>query len=310
MSQKKNIDQSKFKYVIKENDKELPIKELLKRNFRFSTRLIIKLKVNNGVMLNGIPVKMNEKGHHTGDILTVFMPEEVSSFEPENIPVSVIYEDDDLLIINKQPGYVVHPTKGHPCHTMANGIMKYMLDQNMQYKIRFINRLDMDTSGLLAIAKNSYCQDDLARQMADNNVMKKYTAIVKGTLEENEGTIDLPIGKEEEGKVKRTVIKNGSQSITHYRVIERYNKGYSMVELILETGRTHQIRVHLSHIGHPVVGDVLYGETSVWLIERQALHAGYLSFKHPVTKQFMEFEAPLPEDIHILIKKISAEKKT
>lgn len=309
MSQKKDINQSKFKYVIKENDKELPIKELLKRNFGFSSRLIIKLKANNGVMLNGIPVKMNEKGHNTGDTVTVCMPEEISSFEPENIPVAVIYEDDDLLIINKQPGYVVHPTKGHPCHTMANGIMKYMLDQNMQYKIRFINRLDMDTSGLLAIAKNSYCQDDLAKQMAENYVMKKYIAIVKGALEEEEGTIDLPIGKEVEDQVRRAVMENGSPSITHYRVLERYKKGYSMMELILETGRTHQIRVHLSHIGHPVVGDVLYGETSVWLIERQALHAGCLSFRHPVTKQFMEFEAPLPEDIQLLIKKISGEKK-
>lgn len=148
-----NTKHKKFEYIVKEMDKELPVKELLQRNFMFSSRLIIKLKKNNYVLRNGVPVRMNEKGHQIGDRITVSMPEETSSFEPENIPISVVYEDDDLLIIDKQPGYVVHPTKGHPCHTMANGIMKYMLGQNQQYKIRFINRLDMDTSGLMAIAK-------------------------------------------------------------------------------------------------------------------------------------------------------------
>ncbi|MDD4564291.1 MAG: RluA family pseudouridine synthase [Eubacteriales bacterium] len=304
-----DINRQKFEYIIKEMDKELPVKELLQRNFKFSSRLIIKLKTNNCVFRNGVPVKMNEKGHCTGDSLTVFMPEETSSFEPENIPVSVVYEDDDLLIINKQPGYVVHPTKGHPCHTMANGIMKYMLDQNQQYKIRFINRLDMDTSGLMAIAKNSYCQDDLARQMNENNVIKKYFAIVKGMIAEERGTIDLPIDKLYEEQVKRAVKPSGYPSITHYRILERFQSGYTMLELLLETGRTHQIRVHLSHIGHPIVGDVLYGSASVWLIERQALHASYFSFRHPVTNKFMEFEAPLPEDIKLLIKKINSDKK-
>ena len=299
------MDKSKFEYLITEKDKELPIKEILKRNFGFSSRLMAKLKVCDGVRLNGNPVKMYEKAV-MGDKITVTLPNEKSEFEPENIPISVVYEDEDLLIVNKQPGYVVHPTKGHPCHTIANGIMNYMIENNRFFKIRFINRLDMDTSGLLVIAKNSYCQDDFSKQMRENAVTKKYIAIVKGIIEENNGRIDLPIDKEQEDLVKRAVVQGGYPSVTHYKVLERYEKGYTMVELLLETGRTHQIRVHMSHLGYPVVGDVLYGEAAVRLIERQALHARYLSFKHPISGKFMEVEAPLPQDIQDLLKKISS----
>lgn len=297
------MEKSKFEYIIMEKDKELPIKELLKRNFGFSSRLMTKLKVHGGVELNGNPVKMYVKAQ-TGDRITVTLPQEKSAFEPENIPISVVYEDDDLLVINKQPGFVVHPTKGHPCHTMANGIMNYMIENHKNFKIRFINRLDMDTSGLLVIAKNSHCQDDFSKQMSANAVIKRYVAVVKGIIEENSGTIDLPIDKEQEDLVKRAVVEDGYPSVTHYKVLERYAKGYTLVELLLETGRTHQIRVHMSHMGHPVVGDVLYGDAAVWLIERQALHARYLSFKHPVSGKFMEVEAPLPNDMEKLIEKI------
>jgi len=187
---------------------------------------------------------------------------------------------------------------------MANGIMNYMLENQKNFKIRFINRLDMDTSGLLVIAKNSHCQDDMSRQMAENGVTKKYVAVVDGLIAEEEGTVDLPIDKEHEDHVKRAVVEDGYPSVTHYTVLERLPKGYTYVELELETGRTHQIRVHMSHLGHPIVGDVLYGKASVWLIERQALHARYLSFRHPVTGRFMELEAPLPEDMEVLLDKL------
>ena len=297
------MNQSKFEYIIKETDKELPIKELLKRNFGFSSRLMTKLKAGDLVHLNGIPVRMYKKGE-PGDHITVFLPKEKSDFEPENIPIAVVYEDEDLLIINKQPGYVVHPTKGHPCRTMANGIMNYMLENHKHYKIRFINRLDMDTSGLLAVAKNSHCQDDMSKQMSENGVIKKYVAVVRGIIDEEEGTVDLPIDREHEDQVKRAVLDHGYPSVTHYKVLERFEKGFTLLELVLETGRTHQIRVHLSHIGHPIVGDVLYGEASVWLIERQALHARYLAFRHPVTGKYLELEAPLPDDMLTLLEKI------
>jgi 23S rRNA pseudouridine1911/1915/1917 synthase len=297
------MEKEKFEYIIKKSDTELPVKELLKRNFGFSSRLMAKLKVHGGVERNGSPVKMYEKSL-PGDRITVMLPKERSAFIPENIPISVVYEDDDLLIINKQPGYVVHPTKGHPCHTIANGVMNYMIKQDKHFKIRFINRLDMDTSGLLVVAKNSHSQDDFSKQMSENAVIKKYIAIVKGVMEEDEGTIDLPIDKEQEDQLKRAVREGGYPSVTHYKVLNRFSKGYTMVELVLETGRTHQIRVHLSHLGYPVVGDVLYGQAAVWLIERQALHAESLSFLHPVTKKRMEVTAPLPEDMLKLLEKI------
>lgn len=297
------MNNSKFEYIVKEKDEELQIKELLKRNFGFSSRLMSKLKANGSVYCNGVFAKMYFVPK-VGDKITVALPQENSEFEPENIPISVVYEDDDLFIINKQPGYVVHPTKGHPCHTIANGIMKYIMDRDQHFKIRFINRLDMDTSGLLVIAKNSHSQADFSKQMAQNGVTKKYVAVVKGVLPENEGTIDLPIDKAEEDQVKRAVREDGYPSVTHFKVLERFEKGYTLVELLLETGRTHQIRVHMAHIGYPVVGDVLYGSAAVWLIERQALHARYLSFNHPVTGQMMEVEASLPQDMIDLIDQI------
>ncbi|MDD2216296.1 MAG: RluA family pseudouridine synthase [Eubacteriales bacterium] len=293
----------RFQYTITENDEEHSIKELLKSRLGISSRLLRKLKNENGVYLNRQPVKMNEKGNR-GDQITLSMPIETSNFQPERIPIDVIYEDRDLLAINKQPGYVVHPTKGHPGHTLANGIMQYMLDRGDSYKIRFINRLDMDTSGVLLVGKNSYCQDHFFKQAEDGRVVKKYVALVHGSLERDEGVIDLPIGKPIDDQIRRTVMTEGDPSCTHYRVLERFKRSFSWVEITLETGRTHQIRVHMAHLGYPVVGDVLYGKPTVWLIERQALHAVQLDFDHPVSKQRLSLKAPIPQDIIELLNKI------
>jgi len=296
---------SKFEYIVPESDAGRQIKDIIRNEFTFSRKLRTNLKKDRSlILLNGALTQ----GWHSvkpGDIITVDFPDETSHFEPENIPISVIYEDDDLLIINKQPGYVCHPTKGHPCHTMANGIQKYIVDSGQSFKIRFINRLDMDTSGLLAIAKNSHSQDNITKQMAAGNVLKKYVAVVKGIIEDDTGVISAPIGRPDPERVERGVIEGGHDSTTHFTVLRRFEKGFTMVELILETGRTHQIRVHLSHSGHPVVGDHLYGGENPLLIERQALHAFYLGFYHPVTGERMEFSAPIPEDILKLIEKIS-----
>lgn len=297
------MQDEKFEYTVKDEEADIRVREILKRRLGFSSRLMRKVKNDGGVACNGQPVKMNEK-IKVGDRITVSLPKEESHFTPEPIPIDIVYEDEDLLLINKQPGYVVHPTKGHPCHTIANGIMDQMLKREQQYKIRFINRLDMDTSGLLAIAKNAYGQDDLAKQMEEGVVVKKYVALVRGIIKEESGTIDLPIGKEQEDQVKRAVVEDGAPSVTHYRVLERFAKGYSLIEVILETGRTHQIRVHMTHIGYPIVGDVLYGKAEVFLIERQALHAQSLSFFHPVTKAPIEVNAPLPADLTAALNKI------
>ncbi len=309
------MNAEKFRYVVKKEDEGLKIKSILKGNLGFSTRLLNKLKIQGGVFLEGEPAKMHLKPQE-GQVITIGLPEERSDFIPEDIPISIVYEDEDLLIVNKQAGYVVHPTNGHPIHTLANGIMKYMIDSEQNFKIRFVNRLDMNTSGLLIVAKNSFCQKDFAVQMANDQVIKKYVALVTGHVTADSGTIDLPIGKADEERVERIVREDGAPSVTHYQVLNRYTKKginrkeelivkeFTLVELLLETGRTHQIRVHMAELGHPVVGDVLYGEDSPLLIERQALHATYLRFGHPVTKEILELEAPLPKDMMDLIEKI------
>lgn len=316
---------TEFNYTVTDKDEELTVKELLKRNFHFSSRLMTKLKHQDLVSLNGEPVRgwMTPKA---GDKLTVTLPEETCDFPPEDIPISVVFEDKDLLVINKQPGYVVHPTKGKPCHTIANGIMKKMMDEGERYKIRFANRLDMNTSGLLFIAKNGFTQDRLIRQMKANMIEKRYLAVVDGIIEEDAGTVNAPIGRPDPNEVERWILpvsEGGYDSVTHYHVRERFSSGYTLVELRLETGRTHQIRVHLASIGHPVTGDHLYNNGDPFLyrklhgdfrriegaeekstseyIDRQALHAYKLSFTHPVTDEKLELEAPLPGDMARLI---------
>ena len=229
------------------------------------------------VTINGTPVR----GWMTpavGDELTVTLPEETCDYPPEDIPIDVIFEDSDLLVINKQPGYVVHPTKGKPTHTIANGIMKKMLDSNERYKIRFANRLDMNTSGLLIIAKNGFAQEHLIRQMKRDSVQKRYLAVVDGIISNDCGTIDKPIGRPDPNEVERWILPvadGGYDSITHYQVKERFESGYTLVELRLETGRTHQIRVHMASIGHSVT-DVYKRQAAQSLMQSFARFAMHL----------------------------------
>lgn len=296
----------KFKYIITEDDKGLPVKSLIRAKFSFSSRLMTKIKFQHLVFLNGEEVA-GWIVPSPGDVLSVRLPEESSDFPVEDIPIYPVYEDDDLLVINKQAGVIVHPTKGHPEHTIANGLMKYMIDTDQTFKIRFVNRLDMDTTGLLIIAKNSHSQDNLTRQMKADITEKRYIALVNGIVPEDEFVIDLPIGRPDPERVERGVmLEGGYPSVTHVKVLKRFTKGsgYSMVELRLETGRTHQIRVHMSHLGFPLVGDELYGGFNPELLNRQALHAYKLSFNHPVTRERLNIEAPLPDDIAELIKKL------
>ena len=281
------------KVTIEDEGKE--IREIMREHFDFSARLRNRIKREKLVMVDGVSTP-GWKKPVVGAEIKITLPDETSGFEPQNIPLDIVYEDDDLMIINKQPGLIVHPTKGHPTGTVANALMYYMEQTGKPFKIRFVNRLDMDTSGLLVVAKNSYTQNDYTKQMKENTVEKRYVAVVKGIVESDEGTIDLPIGRPDPDHVKRGVMKDGAPSVTHYKVLDRYN-GYSLVELLLETGRTHQIRVHMSHIGHPVLGDWLYEGLNPLLIDRQALHAAKLTFTHPMTKKRMTFEAPIPEDI-------------
>ena len=294
---------TQFRHIVTSEDDGKEVRQITREYFDFSARLRNRIKREKLTMRNGLYAegwhKVNE-----GDVISITLPDEHSNFPPEDIPVDIVYEDEDLMVINKQPGIVVHPTKGHPSGTIANALSNYMEQTGDIFKIRFVNRLDRDTSGLLLVAKNAYCQNHITDQMRKDLIHKKYIAIVKGEMESESGTIDLPIGRPDPEDIRRGVIADGAPSVTHYKVVQHL-KDHTLVELLLETGRTHQIRVHMSHIGHPVAGDTLYGEEDAELIGRQALHAAGLSLIHPITKEPVAFEAPLPDDMQIAVKRLS-----
>lgn len=263
-----------------------------------SVRQVKNGKNRKAVLLNDRPASVNGFVR-VGDLVTYLMEVEENYFEPEEIPVSVVFENEDLVLINKQPFVVVHPTKSYPSGTIGNGLAMRFKQIGINPKIRFINRLDRDTSGLLLIAKNPYAQHVVTEQMKRDEVEKRYLALVHGNVAGDEGTIDAPIGRPDEDRVERSVMDEGQPSTTHYWVRERFGNA-TLVEIRLETGRTHQIRVHFSHLGHPLVGDTLYHEASEG-IGRQALHAFKLCFRLPRTKEYRCFEAPLPEDFERLL---------
>lgn len=287
---------TKYRHIVTTEEEGLTITQIIRRNYKFSSRFRTKMKYQNLIDLDGetVPGYLRPPA---GSEISIRLPEETSDFLVEDIPVYPLYEDADLLILDKQPGVTVHPTKGHPCHTLANGIMKYMLDTGQNFKIRFANRLDMDTSGIVIVAKNANAQNDISSQMRSQSVVKRYQAVVHGVLTEDDFTIDLPIGRPYEDQVERAVMtEGGKDAVTDVHVLERFEH-YTLVELGLHTGRTHQIRVHLSHIGHPIVGDHLYGGAADELIGRQALHSCYICLRHPMTGEPLTVTSALPEDI-------------
>lgn len=298
---------AKYEHTVTTEESGLTINQILRMNYKFSARFRTKMKYQSLVDLNGTPTPGYIKPG-VGDVIGVRLPEETSDFEPEDIPLDIIYEDDDLILVNKQPGVIVHPTKGHPHHTVANAVMKYMIDSGQSFKVRFANRIDMDTTGIIIVAKNANAQNELSSQMRRNTVIKKYYALVEGEVEEDHFEIDLPVGRPDQVSIRREVMyEGGKDALSEVNVIERYYSEtygpHTLVEVILHTGRTHQIRVHLSHIGHIITGDVLYGG-STQLIGRQALHAYYIEFDHPMTKERVSFRTGLPEDIRIAIDKL------
>ena len=294
-------------YKCTEKDAGLLVKEILRSRIGLSSRLMKKLKPLEGISVNGERTSVRRRVE-PGDVVAVSYPDEESYFEPQDIPLDVVYEDDDLLVVNKQAGLIVHPTHNFQDGTLANALTFRMEQRGDKYKLRFVNRLDMNTSGLLIVAKNAYCQDFLSKEMAENRVDKRYIAIVHG-ITDPEGTIDLPIKKDPDHKARRMVSPDGYPSVTHYKTLETFDikdsgriSGYSMVELKLDTGRTHQIRVHMTHIGHPLVGDELYAQlygydTDPEWMPRQALHAASLKFRHPADGRTVSVSAELPSDM-------------
>lgn len=292
------FETNRLVYKVSEEEAGLLLIEVLSEKMAISSRMIRRVKDGKSIQVNGHPISVNAKVRNN-DVVTVILEQEPNIFTPQDIPIEVVFENQDLLVVNKQPYVVVHPTKGHPDGTIGNGIAKHFMDNGFDGKIRFINRLDRDTSGLLLVAKNGYAQQIISNQMQADAVEKRYMALVLGVVEKDKDTICLPIGRPNPEDLRRAVMEDGQESITHYEVVERF-EGATLVKIRLETGRTHQIRVHFSHLGHPLIGDELYGCPSDQ-IQRQALHSYYLRFQLPRTCEWVSLEADLPHDFLALI---------
>lgn len=262
------------------------------------------------VLVNGLKVKSNYKCN-VQDEIEISVPEpEVLDVEAEEMDLDIYYEDEDVLVVNKPKGMVVHPAAGHTSGTLVNGLMAHCKDLsgiNGVLRPGIVHRIDKDTSGLLMVAKNDMAHNGLVEQLMNKTVKRKYTALVHGHIPHNKGTIDAPIGRDPKDRQKQAVVDNGKEAITHFEVIERIGGKYTLVECRLETGRTHQIRVHMKYIGYPLVGDPKYGPKKTIDFGGQALHAGVLGFVHPRTKEYLEFEVPLPDDFVNLLEQLRKE---
>lgn len=271
---------------VTENNKT--INEIIRNEFNLSSRLFYKLIHNKRVFLNSILVDTRQISK-IGDIITIDLnyDEDNSNIVPLKMKLNIIYEDDALLILNKPAGIAVHPSILHYDNSLANGVRYYFDSINLKKKIRPVNRLDFDTSGLIIFAKNEYVQENLIRQMQNNTFHKEYLCLAEGIFENSKGIINAPIDRKPNSIIERCVSPDGKMAITHYEVLKSFDN-YSLVKCILETGRTHQIRVHLAYIGHPLLGDSLYGHPSD-IINRQALHSYKISFLHPISNKEINF---------------------
>ena len=294
-------DQQYNKLVWKNESRNDTLKQILLNDMGISLRLLYSLKKDKQIFVNKKFYKMHELVN-IGDIIEINLPDEANDYDAEDMDIKLLYEDADLMVIEKEPFVVVHPTKGHQSGTLANGLIKLFKDKSINSKIRFVNRLDRDTSGILIVAKNSYCHSILTKDDAMHEMGKKYYAVVSGNLEKESGVIDLPIDKSEDG-IRRMVSEKGQRAVTRYKVIDKLKQA-TLIEISLETGRTHQIRVHFSHIGHPLLGDELYGG-DMSLLNRQALHCFELGFYSPRKSEIIYIKSELPHDMRELVKELS-----
>ena len=299
-----------FTFAAEKEDVGTRIDVFLAENMEDLSRSGVQKLIDEGMItLNGGKTKANYK-LRAKDVIDVTVPE-VKEVEilPEDIPLDILYEDSDVIVVNKPQGMVVHPAPGHFSGTLVNALMFHCGDElsgiNGEKRPGIVHRIDKDTSGVLMIAKNDMAHQSLAAQLAEHSITRKYNAVVYNGFNEDEGTVDQPIGRNPQDRKKMAVTqKHSRHAVTHYRVIERMEK-FTLIEAQLETGRTHQIRVHMTHIGHPLLGDPVYGPKKQPIsLDGQALHARVLGFIHPRTGEYMEFEAPLPPHFVALLERL------
>ncbi|MBP8654078.1 MAG: RluA family pseudouridine synthase [Proteocatella sp.] len=293
------IESQRYDQLVWQCKEENKLKSELLDKMNISVRMLCSIKKEKSVTVNGKYVPMHTMVCGT-DIIKIELPHESNEYEAQQMGIEVLYEDFDLLVVEKPFGMVVHPTRNHLENTMLNALKYYFDENGIKSKVRFVNRLDRDTSGILIVAKNAYAHSVLTKDTSMWEMHKKYIAVVEGKLDES-GTIRLPIIKSEDG-IRRMVDENGQECVTHYRTIKS-NERASFVELELETGRTHQIRVHMSAIGHPIFGDELYGG-NMDFIERQALHCIELGFYSPRLEKEIRVKTKLHDDITELLMKL------
>ena len=297
-----------MQYVVAESGKRLDA-YIASKNEEITRTSAQRLIEQGNVLVNGNKQKVSYKVSE-GDVIDIEQPKaQEIELKAQNIPIDIIYEDNDIIVVNKPKGMVVHPANGNPDGTLVNAIMAICKDSlsGIGGEIRpgIVHRLDKDTSGLLIIAKNDKAHVNMSEQIKNHEVKKTYITLVRGNVKENEVTIDMPIGRSNSDRKKMAVNKNGRNAITHIKVLKRYNK-YTLLEVNIETGRTHQIRVHLSHIGYPIIGDYTYSNgKNEFGVVGQCLHAKQLEFLHPITQKQMKLEATLPEYLQEIINKLN-----
>lgn len=283
---------------VTEENQNKRIDQFLVEQLQLSRSKIAKMVQNNQVLVNGKKTKNSYLLKMDDMIQTEEYQEEPMNLTPENMNLDIVYEDNDVIVVNKENGIVVHPAVGNPSHTLVNGLLyhsKELSSLNGEFRPGIVHRIDAYTTGLLMVAKNNKAHEILAKQLEEKKTTRKYIALVWGVIKEDTGTIDAPIGRDLKDRKKMAVTDvNAKDAITHFKVLERYQEA-TLIELQLETGRTHQIRVHMNYIGHPVVNDPVYGKKKLIDETGQCLHAKELGFIHPTTGKYMEFEAPLPE---------------
>ncbi|PDO11483.1 MAG: hypothetical protein BLM47_01730 [Candidatus Reconcilbacillus cellulovorans] len=293
-----------LRYVVTADEDGWPVRAVLRRRLRCSRRLLVRLKRTElGITVNGVRRRVDEPVR-AGDVVEIRMAVETSErIRPEPMALNILYEDDHLLVVDKPPGMLVHPTLGQHSGTLANAVIHHWAQHGEICRFRPAHRLDRDTSGIVVIAKNAYAHRALSEQLANRQVRKRYIALVQGKWPHGEIVIEAPIGPDPDDPRKRKVTPDGSPSITRVLLVRNFAEDFALVEAFPETGRTHQIRVHLFHAGCPIAGDPLYGEQT-GLIARTALHAAQIEFIHPATGAPISFSAPLPDDMEQAIRRL------